>query len=231
MTPQNDSLCRCRVFMHKHNISLFIVQSIFLVLYDYYLIASKDYVTLYVKASYPNVSSVQSVLDSPAERSFTSESCRSFPLRSRCLRWDLSLLRTEVTSAQHSWRLHSFNLQVRTCFVLSVMLYEKEMFKMTWTLQDGTDLMFILVMSWLIENELKVHVELCHSFICQHFLLCPLNPRDLTLTSSVYNVGFSAQHTAGACLDPAGCFHAGPTQGGGKSQSWELNQCDRSISV
>lgn len=86
---------------------------------------SKDDVTLNEKPAYLNVSSLQCELASPTESSSTSGSCRSFPLRSSSFRREVSELRTEANSAQHSWRLHSFNLQVRICFV-PVACYLKE---------------------------------------------------------------------------------------------------------
>ena len=93
--------------------------------------------------SYLKVSSLQSVLASPAERGFTSESCRSFPLRSSSFRCDVSELRTEARSAQHFWRMHSFNLQARICFIPIIhynicysILKNKTKFKVTWILQE-----------------------------------------------------------------------------------------------
>ena len=47
------------------------------------------------------VSSVQYGLPSPAERSFTPESCRSLVLRSRSLRLEEFELRTEARASQH----------------------------------------------------------------------------------------------------------------------------------
>ena len=149
--------------------------------------------------AYLKFSSLQCELASPTESSSTSGSCRSFPLRSSSFRREVSELRTEANSAQHSWRLHSFNLQVRIRFV-PVACY----------------------LNWKC---------MYHVIKPLYYLLCPQNLRDLTLTSPVYSVDFSLQHTAAVCPDHAGCFHPGPAVWQRWSQSWELSQCVCSISL
>lgn len=72
--------------------------------------------TLCLEVSYFKVSSLHSALASPSESSFTSESCRSFPLRSSSIREELVELRAEARLSQHFWRLHSLNLQMETFY-------------------------------------------------------------------------------------------------------------------
>ena len=60
------------------------------------------------------VSSVQCGLPSPAESSFTPESCRSLVLRSSSLRLEELELRTETRASQHlSDRLQQFSLHTK----------------------------------------------------------------------------------------------------------------------
>lgn len=119
-------------------------------------------------SSYLKVSSLQSVLASPAESGFTSESCRSFPLRSSSFRWDVPVLRTEARSAQHFWRMHSFNLQVRIRFiwisycVCYSILKTKQSLKWPEHCRSWTDLIFTKSykkISWPINWQLQIYTK------------------------------------------------------------------------